>query len=105
MYTSLQGFLCYCFCIRNNVICCCCIYKYGFLKCGSFFSYGSFFKEDVDSVEVWREPYEANWIIWAREGDEEVCEDFRCVESGGDGWSWEFAQALEDAASEAEAGE
>ena len=68
-------------------------------------SYGSFFKEDVDSVEVWCEPFEAYRITWTREGGEEVYEDFRCFESGGDGWSWEFAQELEDAASEAEAGE
>lgn len=65
---------------------------------------GSFFKEDVDSVEVWCKPFEANRITWAREDGEVVYEDFRCFESDGDGWSWEFAQALDEAAHEAEEG-
>jgi hypothetical protein len=67
---------------------------------------GYFFKEDVvDSVEVWCEPYETSWIAWKREGGEDVCEDICRHASGGDGWSWEFARELEDAAYEAEAGE
>lgn len=67
-------------------------------------TYGRFFKEDaVDSVEVWCEKYEGYGVIWKREGGEEVYEVICCSESGGDGWSWEFAQELEDAAREAEA--
>ena len=77
--------------------------------------FGRFLKEDGDStVEVWCETYEAFlWleeheafqITWTRKGGAEVHEDFCCHESGGDGWSWEFSQALEDAASEVEASE
>lgn len=66
-------------------------------------TYGRFFKEDVDSVEVWCEKYEGYGIIWKREGGAEVCEDICCLESGGDGWSWEFARELDEAADEAEA--
>lgn len=67
---------------------------------------GHFLKEDgADAVDVWCEPYEAFQITWTRKGGAEVCEAIYCCESGGDGWSWEFAQALEDAASKAEAGE
>lgn len=65
---------------------------------------GCFFKEDVDSVEVLCEPYEAKRITWKREGGAEVCEDF-CSYAEGDGWSWEFAQALDEAAHEAEEAE
>ena len=69
-------------------------------------SNGRFLKEDGgDTVEVWCEPYEAYQITWKHKGGAEVCEQIYCVESDGDGWSWEFAQALEDAASEAEASE
>ena len=66
---------------------------------------GRFLKEDGDStVDVWCEPYEAYQITWARENGAEVCEPIGCREGAySDGWSWEFAQALEDAASEAEA--
>ena len=68
---------------------------------------GRFLKEDGDStVDVWCEPYEAYQIAWACENGAEVCEPISCCERAySDGWSWEFAQALEDAASEAEAGE
>ena len=68
---------------------------------------GRFLKEDGDStVDVWCEPYEAYQITWTRENGAEVCEPINCCEGAySDGWSWEFAQALEDAASEAEAGE
>jgi len=67
-------------------------------------SYGHFLKEDIDSVEVLCEPYETYQITWANRNRAEV-EDIRCRESDGDGWSWEFAQAIDEAASEAEAGE
>lgn len=64
-----------------------------------------FFKEDdFDAVDVWCMPYEAYQIIWKCKDGAEVCEPINCYESGGDGWSWEFAQALEDAAHEAEEG-
>ena len=67
-------------------------------------TYGRFFKEDVvDSVEVWCEAYEGYGVLWKREGGAEVCEEICCCESDGDGWSWEFAQALDEAADEAEA--
>lgn len=76
---------------------------------------GRFSKEDGDStVEVWCEEHEAflwfeereaSQITWTRKGGAEICEEINCCESGGDGWSWDFAQALEEAASEAEAGE
>lgn len=68
--------------------------------------YGRFSKKDGDStVEVWCEEYEGYEITWRRKnGAEIVCEPMNCCEGAyGDGWSWEFAQALEDAASEAEA--
>ena len=70
-------------------------------------NFGRFLKEDGDStVDVWCEPYEAYQITWTRENGAEVCEPIGCCERAySDGWSWEFAQALEDAASEAEAGE
>ena len=68
---------------------------------------GHFLKEDgFDTVDVWCEPYEAYQITWTRADGAEVCEPINCCEGAySDGWSWEFAQALEDAASEAEAGE
>lgn len=67
---------------------------------------GHFLKEDgFDTVDVWCEPYEAYQITWTRADGAEVCEAINCSESGGDGWSWEFAQALDEAASEAEASE
>ena len=66
---------------------------------------GYFCKEDaIDSVEVSREPYEASWIAWISEDGDEICEDIRDDTSGGDGWSWEFAKELEDAAYETEEG-
>lgn len=65
---------------------------------------GRFLKEDGgDTVDVWCEPYEAYQIMWTHKDGEEVCESINCYESGGDGWSWEFAQALDEAAREAEA--
>ena len=68
--------------------------------------FGKFRKEDgFDTVDVWCEPYEAYQITWTRADGAEVCEAINCSESGGDGWSWEFAQALDEAASEAEASE
>lgn len=70
-------------------------------------TYGHFLKEDGDgdSVEVWREPYEADQMTWKHKDGEEVCEPIYCYESDGDGWSWEFARALDEAADKAEAGE
>ena len=70
-------------------------------------NFGRFLKEDGDStVDVWCEPYEAYQITWVRENGAKVCEPISCREGAySDGWSWEFAQALEDAASEAEASE
>lgn len=69
-------------------------------------NFGRFLKEDGDStVEVWCEKYEAFQITWTCKGGAEVCEEIYCVESGGDGWSWEFAQALDEAADEAEVSE
>ena len=62
-----------------------------------------FLKEDGgDTVDVWCEPYEAYQILWTRKDGTEICEAINCYESGGDGWSWEFAQALEDAADKVE---
>ena len=53
---------------------------------------GRFFKEDGDqSVEVLCEAYEGCGVIWKRKDGAEVCEVICCCESGGDGWSWEFA--------------
>lgn len=66
---------------------------------------GHFCKGDgFDTVEVSREPYEASWIAWTREDGDEICENICNDASGGDGWSWEFARELEDAAHEAEEG-
>ena len=66
---------------------------------------GRFLKEDGDStVDVWCEPYEAYQITWTRENGAEVCEPIGCCEGAySDGWSWEFAQALDEAADKAEA--
>lgn len=63
--------------------------------------FGKFLKEDGDqSVEIWLEE-----VKWKREGGVEVCEYINCLPKGGDGWSWEFTQALNESADEAEAGE
>lgn len=67
-------------------------------------THSRFLMEDGgDTVEVWCEPYEAYQIMWTHKDGEEVCEAINCSESGGDGWSWEFAQALDEAADKAEA--
>ena len=69
-------------------------------------THGRFLKEDGgDTVEVWCEEYEAYQIIWISKDGTEVSEHINCCESDGDGWSWEFAQALDEAACEAEEGE
>lgn len=70
--------------------------------------YGRFFKKDDDStVEVWCEEYEGYEITWRRkDGAEIVCEPMNCCEGAyGDGWSWEFAQALDEAADNVEGGQ
>ena len=63
--------------------------------------FGKFRKEDGDqSVGVWLEE-----VTWKREDGVEVREYINCLPEGGDGWSWEFAQALDEAADEAEVSE
>lgn len=73
---------------------------------------GRFSKDDaVSAVEVrceehepflWLEESEVHQITWTLKDGEEVREEIDCRESGGDGWSWDFAQTLKDAADKAE---
>lgn len=68
-------------------------------------THAHFLKEDGDDVvDVWCKPYEVSLMTWIHKDGEQVCEAINCYRSGGDGWSWDFAQALEEAADKAEEG-
>lgn len=48
------------------------------------------------AVEIWREPCESDEIIWT-DGEDEV----RIPIDPRDGWSWSYAEDIEEAAREA----